>query len=309
MVVEQMRSEAKKYAQRFDGEPYLSQTEIDETINNAKADLEDVYTAADELMDFYDDLLDVDTADVREEFKDDILYDMSVREMLSPRLDKQTAKIFGSGLVAPAAAAIMEPSMAEEVLVASTLLCEYFNTKGTVSNAEAGYNPFSQKIGVSRDTLQERKAYDNLASELLHRYQHHFDSETWMDVNRSSEVDPVTEGFERASKIEALDHFDQIGFRGLNWQELHDMRRASTAINGYAQALSEISDISVDDMVDLGLSESKASEAVENVGTDSSRGYDLLAASLLARGKDSDSTYSEVFHGDFRQVPGFVEAE
>lgn len=308
MVLDEVRSQAETYVDRFDGEPPLSQREINETLEGEDASRKDVYDAADELMDFYDDLLDRDTSDVRDEFKDDILYDMSAKEMISPRLDKQSAKIFGSGLAAPAAFAVYEPSMAGEALAASLMVCEYFNTKGTVSNAEAGYNPFSEKIGVSKDTLPKREAYDTLASELFHRHQHHFGSDTWMEVNRSNDVPPLTEGLERASKIRALSHFSDEEFQGLDWEELYDKRAASTLVNGYAQALSEVSDLEEQDLVDIGLSEEKAGEAIDNVGSGESKGYDLLAASLLVQeGLEGDRVYRDTFDGDLRYVPEFVE--
>jgi len=308
MVLDAMRSQAREYATEFDGKPLLSQREINGYLDGVEASKDDIYEAADFLMDFYDDLLDQDTGDVREEFKDDILYDMSIREVLTPRADRQAVKIFGSGLIAPSVVAAFEPSVAGEALAASALACEYFNSKATASNAEAGYNPYSRKIGVSKDRLPERQAYDTLASELFHRYQHEFESPTWTS-QRVKDVPPMTEGLERASKISALENFAEQDFRGLDWEELHDMRAASTAVNGYAQALSETSGVSEQDMREIGLSDQKASEAVENVDSDESRGYDLVAASLMAGEKVSGpEVYLEVFENgsDSSAVPHFV---
>ena len=307
MVVDRMRSQAQMYAQQFDGEPYLSQKEINETLDEGEVSKERVNEAADELMGFYDELLGEDSSELREEFKEDILYDMSIGEILRPRADKQTAAIFGSGLVAPAAFALIEPSMAGEALGLSGLVCEAYNARSTASNAEAGYNPFSSKIGVSRGTLPERQAYDTLASELFHRYQHEFDSETWMDIRRSEDVPPLTEGLERAVKIEALDYFADENFRDLDWGTLRDQRAASTAINGYAQALSETSGVEESDLVELGLTSEKASEALENVDSGENKGYDLVASSLRAQRNTSDpQVYEDVYKGDFSSIPGFA---
>jgi len=101
IVLEEMNSQAKSYAERFGGEPYLSQRQINDTIEDPDASREQVHETADELIGFYDELFGEDTSDLREEFKDDILYDMSVGEILTPRADEQTAVIFGSGLVDP----------------------------------------------------------------------------------------------------------------------------------------------------------------------------------------------------------------
>lgn len=306
MVLDLMRSQAQNYAQRFDGEPYLSQREISYTIEDPEASREQVHEASDELMGFYDQMLGEDASDLREEFKDDILYDMSIGEMLKPRADKQTAAIFGSGLAVPAVFALMEPSMAGEALGLSGLVCEAYNARSTASNADGGYNPFSKKIGVSRGTLPEREAYDTLASELFHRYQHEFDSETWMDIRRDEDVPPLTEGLERAAKIKALDHFADEDFRGLDWEQLHDRRAGSTAINGYAQALSEVSEVTEDELTGLGLTEDKASDALDIVDSDESRGYDLVAGSIMAQDSVNSDIYREVFNGDFRSIPDFA---
>ena len=306
MVLGEMRSQAQMYAQQFDGEPYLSQKEINDTLDGKEASKKQVNEAADELMGFYDQLLGEDTSDLREGFKDDILYDMSVGEILRPRADKQTAAIFGSGLVAPAAFALIEPSMAGEALGLSGLVCEAYNARSTASNAEAGYNPFSKKIGVSRGTLPERQAYDTLASELFHRYQHEFDSDTWMDIRRSEDVPPITEGLERAVKIEALDYFAENEFRGLDWETLRDQRAASTAINGYAQALSEISDVEESDLVELGLTSEKASEALDNVGSAESKGYDVVASAILNQGSINSGVYRDIYKGRFEVLPSSV---
>lgn len=131
---------------------------------------------------------------------------------------------------------------------------------------------------------------------MVHKYQHFFDSDTWISMNRDRDIDPVTDGFERAVKIKALEDFEHKGFRGLDWEQLHDMRAASTAINGYAQALEEISDVNISDMQELGLTDKKADEALDSVGSDRNKGYDVVAASLLAQEKSSGlQIYREVF--------------
>lgn len=302
-----MRSQAEEYARRYDGKPLLSQREISESIEGNDASRDEVYDAADEIIDFYDTILDVDTSQVREEFKDDILYDLSIKDILRPRADKQSALIFSSGAVASFFTAFVEPSMTGEVLVGSTAACQYFNSKANWKNAEAGYNPFSQKIGVSRSTTPKAEAYDVLASEILHRYQHHFESDTWMDINRENEVDELTEGLERSMKIKALENFDTQNYESENWRELHDMRKASTAINGYAQALSEIKEAETSDLTEIGLTEESASETVNNIDSGESRGYDLIASYLLAVEEIKPDIFCETFHGNFDHFPEFMD--
>lgn len=304
MVLEEMRSQAEAYVQQFDGDPLLDQREINRYLDGPEASREEVYEAADELMDFYDELLGQDTTDVRDEFKDDIMYDMSMRELLVPEANMQTAKIFGSGLVLPALVAAIEPSAAGEALLGSAAVCERFNVKAKKHNADGHYSHFSGNIGVNEDRLPERQAYDTLASEMVHKYQHFFDSDTWMSMNRDEDIDPVADGFERAVKIKALENFAETEFKDLNWKELHDMRSASTAVNGYAQALSETGEVMESDLRELGLSDEKASEAVETVDSSSSRGYDLVAAALLAEENISGpQVYEDVFEGDFSSIP------
>lgn len=309
MVLNAMKSQAETYARKFDGEPYLDQRQINETLDGRKASEEEIYDSADSLMDFYDELLGQDTEDVREEFKEDILYDMSWTEILKPGMDRQTARIFAPGLAASGLIAAMEPSMLGEVALASTVFCQASNARATVSNAEADYNPFSGKIGVSRGKLPERQAYDTLASEIVHKYQHSFDSPTWKDSREVDGEPPLTQGFERAGKIKALQNFDEQDFKGLDWENLHDMRAASTAINGYAQALAEHSEVSEEDMEEIGLTGEKAEEALENVGSLESKGYDVFAASLLAQEQASNpDIYEEVFEegSGSGAVPEFV---
>lgn len=295
MVLQEMRSRAESYAKKFDGEPYLSQKEINQYLDGPEASKDDVYDAADFLIGFYDELLGQD-ADARGDFKQDILYNMSWNEILKPRMDRQTARIFTPALAASGLIAAIEPSMLGEVALASSAYCAVSNARATASNAEADYNPFSGKIGVSKGELPERQAYDTLASEMVHKYQHRFNSPTWEDARETKGEPPLTQGFERAVKIKALDNFAEEEFKGLDWEELHDMRMASTAVNGYAQALEETSQVTEQDMLELGLTGEKAREAVENVGSEESKGYDVVAASLLAQEQASGpQIYEEVF--------------
>lgn len=309
MVLNAMKSQAETYARKFDGEPYLNQTEINGMLDGRKASKEEVSEAADSLMEFYDGILGQDTEDLREEFKEDILYDMSWNQILRPRMDRQTARIFAPGIAASGLIAAIEPSMLGEVALASTAFCQASNVKATVSNAEADYNPFSGKIGVSRGELPERQAYDTLASEMVHKYQHRFDSKTWKDARMVDGEPSLTQGFERAAKIKALDNFAEEEFQDLDWGQLHDMRMASTAINGYAQVLSENSDVRGEDMRELGLTDEKAEEAVENIDSQESKGYDVIAASLIAEEQVSGSkVYEDVFEegSDSDAVLGLV---
>lgn len=307
MVLDAMKSQAETYARKFDGEPYLDQGGINGTLEGEKASKEEVYGAADSLMDFYDELLGQDTEDVREDFKEDILYDMSWSEILKPRMDRQTARIFAPGLAASGIIAAVEPSMFGEVATASAAFCQTSNARATVSNAEANYNPFSGKVGVSRGELPEKQAYDTLASELVHKYQHQFNSDTWEDARKVDGEPPLMQGFERAAKIKALENFAEEEFQDLDWRELHDKRAASTAVNGYAQALSETSGAAEEDMREIGLSEDKAIEAVENVNSEESRGYDVVAASLMAQENVSGpEIYREVFENGSNSVSGFA---
>jgi hypothetical protein len=145
---------------------YLEQLPLSEDIyrdlGDSLASEADIDTCFDALTDIYDDILAVDSTPYRDTWRTRILYDCSWRERL---------KILGSNL--PASLTLVWIS-------------------GRYAPSSGGY------IGVNSGGLPRPAAYSTLASELLHAYQHQFDSPTW-------DHQYLWEGIDLGASIKALE--------------------------------------------------------------------------------------------------------
>lgn len=102
----------------------------------------DLHKRFDELTQFYDDLLNVDSTPYRDTWRDHLVYDCSRCERL----------------------ALLTSDLPESL---------------TLVSIAGRYSAQTGHIGVSPGKLPEPTAYTYLASELCHAYQHQFDSPTW----------------------------------------------------------------------------------------------------------------------------------
>ncbi|WP_135304724.1 hypothetical protein [Haloarcula amylovorans] len=129
------------YRMRFPTQPPLSQR-LPRDTDSALASTADIETCFTALVAFYDSLLGVDSTPYRDQWRDHLVYDFSLRERLT---------LLGSDL--PASLTL-------------------FMIAGRYA-AHTGY------IGISGGRLPIARAGEMLASELCHAYQHRFDSPTW----------------------------------------------------------------------------------------------------------------------------------
>jgi hypothetical protein len=303
MLAAQMRRNAEEAATKFNGAPPLSQTEIDQAIEGEKASKSEVLAAADLIMDELDELLQVDSRGQRKKIKDDIIYDVSL-DYYRPGLDKETAAMAATASLPSGIAAIVDPSYVLPTLTISAPYAVYNHVVSLNDRADAGYDPISGGIGLSKNKLPKLEAYDVLGAELTHKYQDEFDSDLMSTIGNRVTNLQLTEGFERALRIKNLGVLADQDYEDLPWEEMRDKRKSSTAVNGYAGFLHEQDSLSENELVELGLSETKASEAFENAETKESRVYDLTAAAILAEEELSGpEVYSNVFYGDYSSLP------
>ena len=130
----------EEYRRRFPEHPPLSERlSHDDSALATEADIQTCFAA---LIDFYDDLLDVDSTPYQDHWRDHLVYDCSRRERLS-----------------------LLTSDPPESLT-------FFWIGGRYA-AHTGH------IGISGGRLPLAQASAVLASELCHAYQHRFDSPTW----------------------------------------------------------------------------------------------------------------------------------
>lgn len=134
-------SQIETYRRRYPEQPPLSES-IHRELGDSLASEADIDTCFEALTDIYDDILAVDSTPYRDTWRNLILYDCSWRERL---------KLLGSNLPAS--------------LTLVWISARYAAHSG-------GY------IGVNSGRLPQPAAYSTLASELLHAYQHQFDSPT-----------------------------------------------------------------------------------------------------------------------------------
>jgi hypothetical protein len=142
---EQLRSTCKDalaaYRSQYPDAPPLTDSllcDFDSPLANENA----LHERFEELMRFYDNLLNVDSTPYRETWRDHLVYDCSLRERL----------------------ALLTSDLPESL---------------TLVSIAGRYSARTGRIGVSPGKLSEPAAYTYLASELCHAYQHQFDSPTW----------------------------------------------------------------------------------------------------------------------------------
>lgn len=130
----------EEYRRRFPEQlPLSERLSHDDSPLTTEADIQTCFAA---LVDFYDDLFDVDSTPYRDHWRNHLVYNVSRRERL-------------------------------------TLLASEPPTSLTFAMIAGRYAPSTGHIGISGGRLPVARASAVLASELCHAYQHRFDSPTW----------------------------------------------------------------------------------------------------------------------------------
>ena len=267
-VVAVLEEEASQRIEFYDGEPPLSQTDIETRTDSGPANEEDIYTAGEELMDIYDSLFDVETdLETREDFKENFVYDPNMKSLMKPEASPNSAILYGAAAGTGLLLSVADPANTGIYAVASL------------------------------------DAVDVLSAELVHAYQDEFDSVTWGEKDLLSSIDPRTpairEGFERATRIKALETLASDDFMDEDWKKLAHKRKTSAVVNGYIQAKEELNGTGTETAKDLGLSKDSSETAVENISSTESTKYDLVASVILGneiiRGED---IFNELFNGE-----------
>lgn len=297
-----LEDEVSNRISRYDGDPPLSQSEIEAEDDSVIADEEDIYRVGDKLLDLYDNLLEVETdQDTREDLKDSFVYNPGLKSLLKPEASINSAVLYGTSLGTGLLLSMADPAHTEIYAVASVALGQSYNYRMNRSLANASYDDKTETIGISTDKETLVDATDILAAELVHAYQDNFDSATWGENNLITSFDPRTpairEGFERATRIKALETLASDNFMDQDWETLAHKRKTSTIINGYLQGIED--DIDMETLSDLGLSKESSETAMDNIDSAESRKYDLVASRILGNEIiHGERVFSELFNGN-----------
>lgn len=303
-VVAVLEEEASQRIEFYDGEPPLSQTDIETRTDSGPANEEDIYTAGEELMDIYDNLFDVETdLETREDFKENFVYDPDIRSLIKPKASPNSAILYGAAAGTGLLLSVADPANTGIYAVASLALGQSYNYRMNKNLADASYDDKTGTIGISVEKESLVDAVDVLSAELVHAYQDEFDSVTWGEKDLLSSIDPRTpairEGFERATRIKALETLASDDFMDEEWEKLAHKRKTSAVVNGYLQAKEELNGTGTETAKDLGLSKDSSETALEKISSTESTKYDLVASVILGneiiRGED---IFNELFNGE-----------
>ncbi len=265
------------------------------------ADTGYVDTIVGELEEVYGELFDRDVV-----FQDgDYAYDFSNLEAVRISLKESYANRLGAGIVAGGAAAggaasivIGDGSILMGVSVgaggfAAPILFQYRMTRKKVSRG-GSYFPLSRTAVISPERKPKHLAAECAAAELFHLEQYRASSPT-------RDHTYLREGFERASKITALERLETDAETLGSYA---DFLKSETAIYGLAKLDNFFETAHLDD-ADIP-SEIKT-EAIDNI--DSCRViYDIGAcATFSAEEEEGPTVYADVFSGEYGILPDWFD--
>lgn len=253
-------------------------------IDGGKASREDVEAATDELCDFYDELLKVDSSGIRDDLKQNIIYNSKPGDLakkFSGRLHTKPLKQKESGGKAFPGTKTMFYGLEE---------FQNGRLNGTYSDG-------LKAIGVGKDRVSKGKAYETLAAELFHALQYNFNSWT-------KDSDTFCEGLERAVRVKALEHLHDTSYDGIGgWQLKHEVLKRQTLLTGYTQLKMDAENMFTtsnhfsSDWLTGEEIESLVEHSIEN--SKECREYNIGAAVMMTfEEKFGESVYSEAFHGE-----------
>ncbi|MDY6768942.1 MAG: hypothetical protein SVW02_02435 [Candidatus Nanohaloarchaea archaeon] len=284
----------RTYRERYDGSVPVTLQEMEEILAEGEiAGEEDVETFFTEISGLYDDLLAVDSDDHRDDFRDNIRYDPSMRQVLSDSIDRFGAAYAAGGALLEGGliwlSGVMQPGL-ELALVAGGAGTAISIGATYLSTGDA-YNQWRDTIGVGRRPRQEVKTFEAMSEELCHAYQFAFESPTADDIL-------LQEGMARAAAVKSLEAKAERA-EAEGWRRAADGLRAQLLLNGYGQiGWIDGCEPSVDNFMDIGVPEAEAEQLVENAGDSIYHMYCTGSAAVLSNEYEEGATYAEVFHGD-----------
>lgn len=253
-------------------------------IDGGKASREDVEAATDELCDFYDNLLGINSSNIREELKQNIVYNSKPGELakkFSRRLHSKPLK---------------EKEPGGKVFPGTSTM--FYGLKEFQSGRLNGtYSNGLKAIGVSKDRISKGQAYDTLAAELFHALQ--YSSGSW-----TKDSNTFCEGLERAVRVKALEHLHEKRYDGIDgWKLKHEVLKRQTLLTGYTQLKRDAENMFTtknhfsNDWLTEDEIESLVKYSIEN--SKECREYNIGASVMMTfEEKLGETVYSEAFHGE-----------
>lgn len=257
------------------------------------ADDEDIDQYFDEITDVYDELLEVDSEEYRDRFRNRTTYDDSLLEAFHRSNHWKMMRNMGvwGAFLGLANGGTPEGSMMTAVGGAAGIGIAhgYMVLHGRNEN----YINSTELIGISSDPIPKPKAYSVLAAELFHAYQDTFKSDT-------RAIPMLEEGVERGVRIRTL--AEQTDEESM--QKMYDAERSDVLVNAYATLCDEQDEPVEEQLREMGLTSAEADIVTDNIDNTMNREHNVGAAALQqAEEQHGDEIYENIFHGDRSQLP------
>lgn len=282
-TLEQQAHEAVDRFEQYDEDLPVRRQQVSEILEEGETATEtQVHSFLDQNIDFYDEILDKDSEELRDQFHRNTRYNPSnsqiVRDIASPSNAALTA------LAGPVMWKIAESSGFPELALPVTAgSLAVLNFKASELSSDQVYMRGDKTIGVGKDRKTEPEAFKTAASELFHAYQDEYNSPTWTDSF-------MREGLERAISTKALHETE--------FQKQADAYDAHILVNGYAKA-AEIAG----EEHELELEEETEEQLQEAMDSAETLEYNLPAALIYAaEEEDGEEVYGQLFDGDYSAV-------
>ena len=287
-TLERQASEAVNRFEQYDEDLPVRRQQVSEILDEGETASEaQVHSFLDQNIDFYDEILDKDSEELRDQFHRNTRYNPSnsqiVRDIASPSNAALTA------LTGPAMWKITESSGFPELALPVTAgSLAVLNFKASELSSDQVYMRGDKTIGIGKDRKTEPEAFKTAASELFHAYQDEYNSPTWTDSF-------MREGMERAISTRALQQTE--------FDKQADAYQAHILVNGYAKA----ADITGEDH-ELELDDETEDQLQEAMDSAETLEYNLPAALIYAaEEEDGEEVYSQLFDGDYSSVEPELE--
>lgn len=286
--LEKQTQEAIDSFQRYDEDLPVRRQQVSDILEEGETASEDqVHSFLDQNIDFYDEILDKDSEELREQFHRNTRYNPSnsqiIRDIASPSNAALTA------VAGPPMFKIAEASGFPELALPATVgTLAVLNFKASELSSDQVYMRGDKTIGIGKDQKKEPEAFKNVASELFHAYQDEYSSPTWTDSF-------MREGMERAISTRALQQTE--------FDKQAETYQTHILLNGYAKAADIAGvehNLELDDEVEDQLTESADSaETLE---------YNLPAALIYAaEPEEGEQVYSKLFDGNYSSLEPDLE--
>jgi len=282
-TLEEQAQEAVDRFDRYDEDLPVGRQQVSDIFDQGDtATEEQVHDFLDQNIDFYDEVLDKDSEELREQFHRNMRYNPDnsqiIRDIASPS-NAALASIAGPAMWKTAESSGF-PELALPLTAGSLAV---LNFKASELSSDKVYMRGDKTIGIGKDRTAEADAFKTTASELFHAYQDEYDSPTWTDSF-------MREGMERALSTRALQQKD--------FDKQADTYNAHILVNGYAKA----ADIAGEEH-ELDIREEAEEELQETMNSAEALEYNLPAAIIYAAEEEnSEELYSQLFEGDYSSI-------